>query len=886
MKRFKYIIAGVCLAAAGLTACQKDTDTDKGPDDSGKKKIDVTIQSASTDLTRTIVDHDKEEGTISSNWEEGNCIGIYTTGNNNSKFEIKPGGISGDVATFTGSFSDVSGTIKVYGYHPHNAAAGTNFKAVNANIPAAQVMTRASYDECADYMVALSQDATITGETLAIENYQFRYLVSFLNLTMEIPTVDPNEKTVDLTSNVVNVTLEAPAGTAISGAFTIDLEEGKATHPVAAEGDNKISVAVPANTALSDLSAWIITKPFSITTNDKIIVTITTAKQVITKAIEDKAIDFAEGKAKTLNLVVDSKATVEDFVVPAPSAPAALFINGSASEFGATGKAMRKISDDVFEIYTKLEEGQYGFTDAASSAIKYTLSNGSLVSGSNAISVEAGDAGIYYTKVDFSNHTVTLEKITQVEVEVCTSAQSVPMAYQGNGVWATEAYQPDLKTGWSDDRYFFHMYIDGTLKYRLRSENKDNSAPGSGTSESYYYLNIRTGETDQWDYSYKYPTRDDAKYVTTIYLNPDATAYTHTTTTVDFELTAAAPSTPAADATADLNADGTALEFGWTAGSSSDGLSVRYEVLFYTDDSTTDPLRSFDSGNNGADASASVSYTTLNEIASAANIPSGGDGNIYWAVNTKKGSKNVVSERRKLTITRIQGIESIPEQVYITGAASEYNSSGTYTALRKNGNVFDIVAQLSTTGTYSFTDKNDGTGVKYMGAGIKLYEGDDNMTATTAGIYRITLDFGSSTIKYELITDVCHFMSGNQTSTPMAYMGHGVWEIASYSIAYVDMGGWEDSRYHFRFKIDGNDYKWGSDESGGRELIYGNPADYDVNKELSSSAPEWQWDWGWKFPEAYKGKTAKLRFSTWPERDTRPEDKYTQKYFHATIIVD
>lgn len=132
-------------------------------------------------------------------------------------------------------------------------------------------------------------------------NWQFRHTVAFINInTKSITTTDVNREEV-----VERVKIEA-AGKTLAGDFLFNLENGAMSFTAP---QSAITVAVPSKTQLSDLSAWFVTNPFSLTQSDNFIVTIVTDTHEITKTVHLSQ-TFAAANVYTLNLTIDSSCTI------------------------------------------------------------------------------------------------------------------------------------------------------------------------------------------------------------------------------------------------------------------------------------------------------------------------------------------------------------------------------------------------------------------------------------------------------------------------------------------------------------------------------------------------------------------------------------------------
>lgn len=319
----KSIIAGLGLlvAAYALGSCAKD-DTGGIADRDGQT-VTVSFGAVKEGVqdTKTVIEGNKTDG-FSIKWEQSDRLGVYSHADgvaasaltSNAPFSISS--LAGDVATFTGSIkanSAAETTFDIFAYYPYNSSnASTDYKAVEGNVPAEQTMTAAgSYDSRADYMVAKpGMKVTVTppdSYTASLDNFQFAHLMAFTNFTVKAITVGD----VAGTEKVANVEMEAVGileNPVLAGDFTLNLENGAMTW--AANGTNAVMAICPDGMTLENLNAWFVTNPFTVTTDDELIVTITTDQHIIEKTVSNKALDFKANNITGLNLTIDASCRI------------------------------------------------------------------------------------------------------------------------------------------------------------------------------------------------------------------------------------------------------------------------------------------------------------------------------------------------------------------------------------------------------------------------------------------------------------------------------------------------------------------------------------------------------------------------------------------------
>ncbi len=318
------------LAASGFTGCQKDVNTvNKGTD--GELKLTIKSSPAETADTRTILEGDRETG-FNTAWNlETDKLGVYSYNPDvtseeltmNSQFDIT--NINGDgVATFVGNIRHdaVDRTYDLYAYYPRNAAnnySNSTYTSVAGVISDIQTMpANGTFDHASDYMVALpGQQVIVTGgETLTalLDNFQFRYLVGFMHLSVPQITADGIAST-DVVENV-KISAEAmDSNPVLSGDFTLDLTNGEMSFTTTY---NEVTVVCPEGVTLGNLNAWAVVNPFSLTDEiEELTFLITTATHTIEKTVTvgdltgGNTFSIAAGGIKTFHMTVDNNCTIQ-----------------------------------------------------------------------------------------------------------------------------------------------------------------------------------------------------------------------------------------------------------------------------------------------------------------------------------------------------------------------------------------------------------------------------------------------------------------------------------------------------------------------------------------------------------------------------------------------
>ncbi len=230
-----------------------------------------------------------------------------------------------------------------------------------------------------------------------------------------------------------------------------------------------------------------------------------------------------------------------------PGMPAAVYITGSASEYGATiGSAgqLKSLGGGKFEIYTKLATGTYYFTDKNTAGGRMFVVSGTAISESStptSYTTKADDGendkNVYRITLDFSSNTAKYEEINRVLYHFAprtTDNRKVP--YLGKGVWKMTNYPVNFNNG--DQRYRFSTRVDGQngrnnfgseIWGTLSQGGYEDRAPNTATvEEGYFYIYITAYTGDWWwDYKYKFHSTLNGKTIDiSVIMSPDGT-YRH-----------------------------------------------------------------------------------------------------------------------------------------------------------------------------------------------------------------------------------------------------------------------------------------------------------------------------------------------------------------------
>jgi starch-binding outer membrane protein SusE/F len=306
------------------------------------------------------------------------------------------------------------------------------------------------------------------------------------------------------------------------------------------------------------------------------------------------------------------------------------------------------------------------------------------------------------------------------------------------------------------------------------------------------------------------------------------------------------------------------LYFEWEKAVAEDNGVVYYDVLFDKPDGDfSNPAFVVPADNNGTSTGSSITHKVLNKIGKLAGIASGKEGKLKWTIASSRGLTRVVSQKvRMINITRTSGIDA-PDALFLTGEGTE-GGSGLAQALTvkalPGGNEFEIYTRLLAGKKYSFVDSKTSVSRTFTvnTNGTTFSESADGATVAKDGIYRIYLDFSTSSVALTEITKLDFFMCTPQKRETLTYQGKGVWRVNDIVPDFTTNR--DDDRYFFWMTIGGTEQKIGSSQKDNRPpatttgsffYLFFYPAD--IN----------QWDYSFKFPnKSVKKCSIVVSFST------------------------
>lgn len=304
------------------------------------------------------------------------------------------------------------------------------------------------------------------------------------------------------------------------------------------------------------------------------------------------------------------------------------------------------------------------------------------------------------------------------------------------------------------------------------------------------------------------------------------------------------------------------LYFEWEPSYSGDGGQALYEIAFdKADGDFSQPLTVIASDNNGGSNHATVTHKQLNKIAAQAGIGSGEQGTIKWTVFSSKGISQVkAAQERNLTVTRLQGFADIPEELYITGEATEAGSDITKAIKMKkvSEGEFEVYTKLTQGKTFKFVDTKTGTISEFSVSDDKLVlNGTSSVTKT--GVYKYYIDFTIGSFKTKEVTKVYLFLNWSQQKIELPYKGYGVWELNNHTITGLVDNDNNDDRYKFRMESDEGETEWRAINNDSKPT--GNDAYYYMVEK--SNVEQWTNNEIWKNPSTtgWSDKTYDFSFS-------------------------
>ena len=307
------------------------------------------------------------------------------------------------------------------------------------------------------------------------------------------------------------------------------------------------------------------------------------------------------------------------------------------------------------------------------------------------------------------------------------------------------------------------------------------------------------------------------------------------------------------------------LYFEWEPARAEDSGGILYEIAFdKANGDFSNPVIMLAADNNGGSNHATITHKQLNQIAALAGIESAAEGTLKWTVYSSKGINPVKAEQEStITLTRLAGFANIPEQLFITGAATEAGSelSKAIRMKRVDDGEFEIYTRLTQGQTFQFANTSTGEPILYSLSGEKIVEGGTS-TLSKTGVYKYYLDFNIGAFTVKEITKVSLFLCWSQRKIELPYKGFGVWELTNHTITGLTGNDNNDDRYKFRMESSAGETEWRSPANDSKPS--GNEAYYHMVEK--DNVQQWTDGQIWKSPSTtgWSDKTYDLMFSLNP----------------------
>lgn len=283
-------------------------------------------------------------------------------------------------------------------------------------------------------------------------------------------------------------------------------------------------------------------------------------------------------------------------------------------------------------------------------------------------------------------------------------------------------------------------------------------------------------------------------------------------------------------------ASGALITFEWSPALAADGSLVQYELAFDTVADFKHPLFKVASDGTGVNSQATVSHSTLNQIAKRAGIAALDTGKLYWTVYSTKGLNEVqAAQTNVVVVARPAGFDTIPSDLYITGSATEGGTDLSKAVHFKQtaAGVFEAYTSLKSGGSYSFVNGNSGAPTSYSIVGANLKEGGSVSYTDTAAQVRFDLDFNNAVATITVIRSVdVWYADADNVKYHLIYQGAGVWLDANQLITENQESWGPEDRYKFRFTVNAgggasDSYEWyGSSNGDNSEPTSSTPPSY------------------------------------------------------------
>ena len=327
----------------------------------------------------------------------------------------------------------------------------------------------------------------------------------------------------------------------------------------------------------------------------------------------------------------------------------------------------------------------------------------------------------------------------------------------------------------------------------------------------------------------------------------------------------------------------------WSGGGTPDSSYVTYEVLFDKQGGNFSTPLYKTLSDNGAAQKLTMSQATLNMIARKSGIRPEQAGDLIWTVQASKGGEIVPSGITKtIRVTRGEGIDNMPVNLYLSGTGSENGGTAGLPFRKAGEGSYIIYTKVAGDGTLVLKDGTGANANQYFAtAEGKLKEGTQaTKLPPNNNPYRITVDYNTLSVKAEVISDVRAIWGATfGVIGNLAYIGNGKFKADDCRIVFIQQSrpetnppgwlSWIEERYYFIAKVNGNDICWGRKDGVSPERPTGNePLSFYEIGEFSWS----QWDHLWKMKGDLDLKKCTITI------DTNLENKMVHQFSNVTPL--
>ena len=306
------------------------------------------------------------------------------------------------------------------------------------------------------------------------------------------------------------------------------------------------------------------------------------------------------------------------------------------------------------------------------------------------------------------------------------------------------------------------------------------------------------------------------------------------------------------------------LYFEWEyADLSVGGTSIYYVAFDKVDGDFSNPVYTVKADNNGIYNHATIPHSQINKIAGMMEIQPMEKGSFKWTVFSSKGTHTVKSpQEHAIAITRLAGLED-PLDLYITGAGSEagpdISNARKMTSLGSAS--YEIYMKLKADEPFYFVESRDGTPLVFSISAEDHVKERGTSTVSEEGVYRIVIDFNTTTATLSLVTKIGFFFSpSNEILFELPYVGNGIFKATQQTVTFKQEGWGRDERYKFRMFVkedrgngDEKELEWGTLNQTDSRPDEDSPESYYYLQLLANPN---QWDNIWKLMGDFDGVPA------------------------------